>query len=626
MGYNDVVPFVPNTTPKRVHLLVPGAWLAVAGLYAAHAAIVIPPLLLLATASLLRGGRGLLDRLMLATGLLLGATCAAGLVFAYWPWGLHPVAVAGTAATALVLAAARTGRRPQLPRPRRSDALTVAAAAVVALVAAWPLARAGAAGRLAIALEGEDLARHASVFDAIGRTGGYLFADRARAGTMVYAGMIDYPQGSHLVAALLDGFVRSSDRASGSGTAMLTHYLAYVLGGYALLALALLWAAQWIAAGALTPARRLTLAAALAAACAAGEMLELLRFGYPSQVLGLAEAVLLLALLVRPLARTRDQLLLTAALLAAVGFTYYLYLPPLGLAALIWLATRWRRVARRPVALALATLCGLAAAVPMVRGLLFTDQVSALLTAGQLVLGRAALLALAALVATGLLTRRGRHSRIWRRYALVFIPCAANAGVLLAGQHLFGVGSGYYANKALYLVLALLLAGVGAIALHLPPPGAALRRRSLPVAVPALLAIVALTGAGRAGPYHPGAGGNWGLAWLQGANAERRAQAGVLLRAVARFGGPAPVIVVGDDTGYQSYRMTLFLSMLQRTSGATAGAVYIHLPMTSPGRLEASVDAVPGPVRLLALSDAARARAEAVAAGRPGSRVEVVRV
>jgi hypothetical protein len=497
----------------------------------------------------------------------------------------------------------------------------------VGAVAAWPVWHAGADRRLAIMLDGEDLARHAAVFDAIRRTGGYLFADHDRAEHYVFGGMIDYPQGSHLLAALLDGFVRSSAADFGVGTGMLTHYLWFSIAGYTFLALALLWSAQWIAAGALTPARRLPLAALIAAVCAAGEMLELLSFGYPSQVLGLAEAVLLLALLARPLARTRDQLLLVAALLCAVGFTYYLYLPPVGLAALIWLGTHWRRLARRPAALALAAVCGLAAAAPMAYGLLFADQASALFTIGYLVLSRDALAALAALVATGLLTRRGRHSRIWRRYALAFVPVAAFAGVLLVGQRLFGVGSGYYANKALYLVFALLLVGVGAVALHLPAPAVSRRHRSLPAAVPALIAIVALTGAGRGDtPYQPHIGGSWGRSWLRGPEPARTAQAELLLTAYARLPDDAPVLVVGDDPGYESYRMTLFLSTLQRTSGATAGAIYNHLPVTAPGRLDACVASMPGPVRLLALSDAAARRADAVRARHPGSRVEVVRV
>ncbi|MFC4996604.1 hypothetical protein ACFPIJ_02045 [Dactylosporangium cerinum] len=262
------------------------AWLVISLLYLAGGAVLVPPLLLIATAALLRGGRTVLDRLMLATGLLLGLTSLGALVFAVWPWGLHPVAAGGTAATALIVAAAKTGRRPQLPRPGATDAITGLAVAAVGAVVAWPLLRDGRTGRLALVLDGEDLARHASLFDAVRRVGGYLFQHPEQGRSLVYEGMVSYPQGEHLTAALLDGFVRSSATAQGTGAGMFDHYLAFVAGGYLLLAATIIWAAQWIGAGGLTPARTIPLAGGIAALCAFGELLDLVRFGYPSQVLG----------------------------------------------------------------------------------------------------------------------------------------------------------------------------------------------------------------------------------------------------------------------------------------------------------------------------------------------------
>ncbi|MEU7874202.1 hypothetical protein [Dactylosporangium sp. NPDC049140] len=112
------------------------------------------------------------------------------------------------------------------------------------------------------------------------------------------------------------------------------------------------------------------------------------------------------------------------------------------------------------------------------------------------------------------------------------------------------------------------------------------------------MAIVALTGAGRGDtPYQPQPGGSWGAAWLAGPDATRTAQASPLLRAYSRLPGDAPALVVGDDTGYESYRLTLFLSTMQRTSGATAGAIYNHLPATATGRLDAGPGAAAGPLR-----------------------------
>ncbi|MDG6104588.1 hypothetical protein Daura_08435 [Dactylosporangium aurantiacum] len=609
-------PPATDTTPKQLVTagLVAAAWLVIALLYLAGVAVLVPPLLLIGTAALLRGGRTVLDRVMLATGLLLGLTCLGALVFAVWPWGLHPVTAGGTAATALIVTAARTGRRPRLPRPGATDAIAVAAVAAVGAVVAWPLLRDGRTGRLARVMDGEDLARHAALFDAIRRAGGYLFQHPAQGRTLVYEGMVTYPQGEHVTAALLDGFLRSSAAAHGTGAGMFDHYLAFVAAGYLLLAATLVWAAQWIGAGGLTPARTVPVAAGIAGLCAFGELLDLVRFGYPSQVLGLAEAVMLLSVLVRPVPRPRQQLLLVAALLAAVGFTYYLYLPPVGLAAILWLMRQRRRHrARRVPALALAI--AVTSAVPLAIGVLVAGQAGALLSVGSLKVGREGLAVLVCLVASGMLTRRGRRSGIWRSYALVFVPVAGFAIGMLAVQRLFGSGSGYYANKALFLVLALLLAGTGALALHLPRrpvPHAQLRAASV------LMAIVALIGGERAsdGPARIEAS----TSWLAGAGADQRAYA----RAALALRPGRPTVVIGDDPGYDSYRLTLFISTLQRTSGPMAGATYHVGPINSPARLDAVVTRMPGPMRLLVLSEDARVRAEALRDRHPAASIEIV--
>ncbi|MEV4135315.1 hypothetical protein AB0J72_24460 [Dactylosporangium sp. NPDC049742] len=607
----------PDATPKQLvtAALVAAAWLVIALLYLAGVAYVVPPLLLVATAALLRGGRTVLDRIMLATGLLLGLTCLGALVFAVWPWGLHPVTAGGTAATALILAAAKTGRRPRLPRLGPTDAVAALAVAAVGAIVAWPLLRDGRTGRLAQVMEGEDLARHAALFDAIRHAGGYLFQHPGQGRTLVYEGMVSYPQGSHLTAALLDGFARSSAVDMGTGTGMFDHYLAFVTGGYLLLVATLVWAAQWIGAGGLTPARTAVLAAGIAGLCAFGELLDLVRFGYPSQVLGLVEALMLLAVLVRPVPRPRQQLLLVAALLAAVGFTYYLYLPPIGLAAILWLMRERRnhRMRRIPaVALAIAVT----SAVPLAIGVLVAGQTGALLSVGSLRVGREGLAVLLCVVASSMLTGRGRRSRIWRSYALTFVPVAGFAVGMLAVQRVFGSGSGYYANKALFLVLVLLIAGVGALALHLPrrPLGSPHLR-----AASVLMAIVALIGGERAGDQRDHL--DTQRTWLAGAAADQVAYA----RAALALAPGAPAVVIGDDPGYDSYRLTLFISTLHRTSGEMAGATYHIGPINSPDRLDAVVVRMPGPMRLLALTDDAYTRAEALRDRHPAVAIDVVR-
>ncbi|TDC40274.1 hypothetical protein E1211_01975 [Micromonospora sp. 15K316] len=153
------------------------AWIVPLLAYALNLAGLLPPLVLVLTAALLRVGRTLLDRLVLAAALLLGAICAAGLIFSYWPWGLHPVPVAGAALTVLLGYALVTGVRPRLPRPTAAALAPVLAAVLATLALAWPYLRAdGLAGRLAYAMTGEDNSRHLAAMEGIRAVGGYLFA------------------------------------------------------------------------------------------------------------------------------------------------------------------------------------------------------------------------------------------------------------------------------------------------------------------------------------------------------------------------------------------------------------------------------------------------------------------
>ena len=77
---------------------------------------------------MMRIGRTLLDRVVVATALLYGAVCVAGFLLSVWPWQLHPVPTGGVALTALVAFARLARRRPSLPRPALTDGLSVAAA------------------------------------------------------------------------------------------------------------------------------------------------------------------------------------------------------------------------------------------------------------------------------------------------------------------------------------------------------------------------------------------------------------------------------------------------------------------------------------------------------------------
>ena len=140
--------------------------------------------------------------------------------------------------------------------------------------------------RVGILMSGEDNARHEAAFDVIGRIGGYLFLRQDEASDHIFSGMVYYPQGWHLTAALLDGFVRRPGRHTRrSGRLRPLHRVDP--GGFGLLLLVLIWATQWLA-GRLHVLQRLLAVAVVAALALGTELPRLLVRGYPSETFGLS--------------------------------------------------------------------------------------------------------------------------------------------------------------------------------------------------------------------------------------------------------------------------------------------------------------------------------------------------
>ncbi|WFE60966.1 hypothetical protein [Micromonospora sp. WMMD712] len=618
------------------------AWVGPLLAYAAGLAGLLPLVLLGLTAGLLRGGRTLLDRLVLAGALLAGATCAAGLLFSAWPWGLHPVPVAGTASTVLLGIAAATGRRPGLPRPVAADALPVGAALLAAVALAWPYLRAGdLAGRLAYAMTGEDNSRHLATVEGIRAVGGYLFTDPQAAARIAPEPMVWYPQGFHLTAALLDTFLRSSTAPAGPADA-LDHYLGWSVGAWGLLVLAVTWTAQRLAGPWLDLPRALALTGAVTAACLGSELARFVVYGYPGESLGLAAAVLLVAVTCRPVARTGTQVAVVGALCVTVGFAYLMFLPVVAALVAAWLVRDRRRLRRRPRLLAVAmSVAAVLTPLPAVAGLLRTDQVDNVATGGGVFPRYDAFLALVGLVGAGLVA--GRRLPVWRRYA----GALAAAGVFAAGFLLYfralGTDPRYYYGKTLHLLLAVLLVGAGALALLLPPPGRTVPgtragggtgRRTAGQRAGARWAVaVALVAACAGAAGLPRGTGlfaqpfgdrvtTWAAAWWSGSLA-RPGPAASTARALARPpAAPGTVTVVVSDRRREGYLVTLFVSTLQGTAGASGPAVY-RLPLAEPARSAAVVAAVPGPIRFLAADAAAARIVEDLLAARPELRERV---
>jgi hypothetical protein len=552
----------------------------------------LPLVILVGTASLIRGGRTLLDRLMLALGLLGGAATLAGLLFTVWPWGLSPVVVAGTAGTVLVLIATALRRRPALPRPTLTDGLTAFVAAVVAGLLVHPYLGRGTGGRLDIAMAGEDSVRHFMLFDTIRKLGGYVWLQPGaadRAGTLS-GGMTYYPQGSHLTYALLDNFLRSST-SPGKALTGFADMIGFEVAGFTVLTLAVLWAAQWIGGPLVrTGLRPVVLVAFLTPMLVYTSLLHIYTAGYMSQTYGLVLLVLLVAVLVRPLASRPTQIALVAALLTGIGFAYYLYLPAAGLAAVLWLVMRRRWLRGTPWwVLAAGALSVATATIPIAIGVLYDNQTRALSDLTSTHASRDLLLALALTVAAGIAARRTLRQPVWRRYVAVlcgvsvlFIGLAAND--VLHHRHIT-----YYPEKSLVAVELVLLLGVGVVARLAPRPvrgarfsGTGWRRLTAPIAtaLPALLVTGAmLAGFGVVGdtPFQPGpkGKGTWARSWWRGSVATRP-NGQIVARILAEVPRPAGGLTIVMGEPYQSYQDSLFLSALDRRAGDPRLAEWVY--------------------------------------------------
>ncbi len=596
----------PRSRLGRLTVWLGASWLLPVLTHLLHVDWLLPIVVLVLTAGLLRGGRTLLDRLILAIGLLLGTVCVAGLLYTAWPWGLSPVPVAGTAFTVASLIRVLGNRPIELPRPALSDGLAALATIGVTGYLARPYLTADATGRLALAMVGEDNARHASLFDAIRRLGGYAFGYRAADVPEVFDLMRFYPSGWHLTAGLLDGFVRSSSTDLGSMRSVTDHYIGFALASYGLFALAIIWAAVRTAGPLVRGWRALPLVAFLAGVLLYSDLPTMLSLGFVGELSGLTLLALTVAVVVRPLRSVREQLVLLSALVLGIGFSYYLLLPAAGLASLVWLYRYRARVRHhRGLLLGLATGVAVLSAVPPALGLLLARQSETITSAGGVGrVSRATLIAMAALIGAGILSVAGRRLRMWRGYVWVF-TCVTGVAAALGAYQLLAVGhTTYYFEKGLHSVAVTLLVGLGGVALLFPAPRPEPARtpgQRVASAVPAValsVAVLAVLGfvAGDS-PYRPRMRDNPGRFWSSGEpGKELVPDATAVLRAVQLSSSdPAYPIVIITDRPYDSYRLTLFVNTLQRRSGAAAPLLYNRgLPFAPTAKELAQVLRRPG--------------------------------
>ena len=567
------------------------AWVVPVATQAGGVSWLLPVVIWGVTASLLRNGQRISDRLVFAAALLAGATCLAGLVMSRWPWGMSPVPVAGTALTTLVLLAVLLRRRPTLPRPVTADLLPLLAGGLAAVVIVLPYWGKPFVDRLALNLTGEDLARHFSLYDAVAAVDSYAFLDRAGTDPYLLPGMQIYPQGSHFLYALLDSFVRSGAPAT-DPTNSWDHFVGFHIAGYVGFAIAVSWAARWVAGGTLSGWPKVAVTSFVTAALGFSELIAMYVRGFASEIAGLALFAVLVAVLARPPRHTREAIITIAALVVGVGWIYFFLLPFAGALCVAALIGYRHRVRRHWVTAALLTpaATGLAVIPFLVMYAERTSPLADLLPGGPIDgVDRGLTVAIAALVLAGLATVP--RSPVLRMVAVQLVLVAVIA-IGLGVYQIASVGNlSYYFDKAVHalFVTGLVgLAGVGPLLARYrrssPASRAAPPRRAWQVATAALVVFGVFASFGaiplqrpRSEHLEPIRNVSWGIAYAAGV-LQDPAMADVITAVLRRYPNPdGRVTQVLYRNGDATYLCSLFVSVLHRDYGTLARSV-------TPGR------------------------------------------
>ncbi|MEV6928823.1 hypothetical protein AB0M46_30635 [Dactylosporangium sp. NPDC051485] len=558
----------------RVLVALALAWLVPLAAHPLRLDALLPLLVLAGTMAIQRGATGLVDRFVVACAQLFGAACVFGLGATLWPGHLHPTLVAGVALSALVIIAAATGRMRRdvrhLRKIRRpADILLAVAAAGVALAALVPYVARDLGGRLGLPLAGEDIARHYLLYDAIGRTGGYLFmrpsALRPYVPDEELNGIANYPQGVHFAYAVLGRFV-SSSTGDTSAVAAVDVMMWLLIGTFLLLALAVLWAVRRLAGPGTSPARLLPVLLLAAAWLVLGDPVTVLSRGYPNELAGLACAAVLTAIVVRPLTRLGEQTATVALLLVGLSFAYPLFLPFGGLAALWWI--RRARLWRFWWGWLSAALVALVAAIGPLTAATASSGSQLLLNGTARVVDRPATVGLLALAVVAVLVRRGLRAPS-HRAALFALAVAAGVASGLGLYQTATLGHPvYYFDKLLHLLIVVSLCALGGLVRFAPGLGVALR---VAVALPIVAALAVAGGEWHAAPVAPGVK----LALGKDRGSPEAARDALLMTRMFPGGGAVSVDLMGSP--WRNWSATLGAAALQhnyRYFPAWSGLLY----------------------------------------------------
>jgi hypothetical protein len=408
---------------------------------------------------------------------------------------------------------------------------------------------------------------------------------------------------------------------------------------------------QRLAAAQLDAWRRLVLVAVVGVALLMTGLFRLAVTGYPGAVLGLALSALLVVLVCRPGGSSAETLLVSSALVAAVGFIHPPFLPAALLVAGIWVVRQRARARRHPGALATLAVAAVAGAVVAAVGLAHARGAPAI--AGALPTGgRSAFMILGAALLVGLLGSAPIRSAVWRSFE--WCVGAAVAGYLLVVlvERLAGSGMdptaeyAYFGGAAVQLLLPMAILGLGTLLWlrpirRLAPPRPTARHRARPTTTTPRTTTPRTTVA-VAGATVVMVGAAWGIVladtaanraltnritvapweFLHGRLADTDAAA-LVAAGLAQPVTGAAAVVLGEDWQTAGRAQTM-LAALNRTTATLAISTYrdpvIHNqwladPVAADDveavrRYEAIIAQVTGPVVLVYHSDRTRQWAE----------------
>jgi hypothetical protein len=573
----------PSRDVRWLVALLGAAWLVPLALHGLRLDVIEPALLLLAVASIMRSGTNLVDRLVLAAVLLVGAALSLGLVFSVWPWGLQPVPVAGTMFSLIVAAGWLTGRRPCLPRRMLGSDVVVLGSGVFAFLAAYaPVAGLPALRWFTFSATAEDRYAHFALFDTIRRLGGYAFLHQKQAVVALgHPTEIVYPSGSHFLYAMFDTLLGSTVNQR-APLAEFNRYFVYVLLAYAFLIMTLVWAARWIAGPLTTRWRRIFICSVVAALAIGGPFVIMIEDGFDSEIAGLAFLALAVAVSVRPPRVVREQVLIACAALVAVACTYNLYAPMIVLGLLTACVVYHRRLRQywRFSVVCAVVACAVAfyqSALSLLSG--FNAQAQTLTGGKRLPVSLPLLLMLALLIVA---TMAGAVLRRLAACRMMAAQVAVAAAVVIAfgAYQIASRGhTSYYYDKLLMAGYVVCLIGLGSVSIalrRLPAPsrprGSLTLLREVPLALAAAVVALNIVAVSQWGMRSVGGGGAaWRRTPLTVWNAGNvTALTGRSMTALARahlLGDGVPSLVLYSDLGIANWRDSFLDATFNRDLG-----------------------------------------------------------